>query len=306
MLTKVKAGDTVVIIATARWVTTQDISAFLSWAASHALNVELSPNLFEVHHQFAGSDQQRADDLLWALTHPTATAVFCARGGYGTLRTLKQMLEQLTFDEKNIDGLMRSQWKKKLFIGFSDVTVLHSWLNSYGWISLHGPVVNQWNNEGFSDTLFSLEKAIFTGRSQLDVSHLPQINAKPFEAELVGGNLSLVYSLLATPFRINWQNRVLLLEDLDEYLYHIDRMMQTLESSGLFASAQAIIVGGMTEMRDNTVPFGDNAVDIIRKIASKYSIPVIFNVPIGHLSTNYSVFLGTSITFDGRFLSQNS
>jgi muramoyltetrapeptide carboxypeptidase len=83
-------------------------------------------------------------------------------------------------------------------------------------------------------------------------------------------------------------------------------MMQTLESSGLFASAQAIIVGGMTEMRDNTVPFGDNAVDIIRKIASKYSIPVIFNVPIGHLSTNYSVFLGTSITFDGRFLSQNS
>ncbi len=183
--------------------------------------------------------------------------------------------------------------------------MLHAWLNKNNWISLHGPVAVQWAKEDFIQTREALENALFEGKVDIDTKGLEVLNTATFSAKLVGGNLSLIYSILSTPFRVEWENAVLLIEDLDEYLYHVDRMMQTLESANLFNSAKAILVGGMSEMRDNPVPFGENAVDIIRKIASKHQIPVIFGVPIGHLSTNYSVFLGTSITFDGRFLIQN-
>lgn len=302
---KVKSGDTVLLIATARSVTQAELQPFVNWAKSHELHVEFAPNLFEIDNQFAGTDQQRAEDLLWALQHPTATAVFCARGGYGTIRTIKYLEDNLKFQGLEVASLMQNQWTKKLFVGFSDVTVLHAWLNSNNWISLHGPVAVQWAKEDFIQTREALENALFTGKVLIDIKGLEVLNPAPFTANLVGGNLSLIYSLLSTPYCVEWENAVLLIEDLDEYLYHVDRMMQSLESADLFTSAKAMIVGGMSEMKDNAVPFGENAVDIIRKIASKHQIPVIFGVPIGHLSTNYSVFLGTSITFDGRFLIQN-
>lgn len=303
---KIKSGDTVLLIATARSVTQVELQPFLHWAQDHRLLVEFAPNLFEVDNQFAGTDQQRAEDLLWALQHPTATAVFCARGGYGTIRTIKFLENFIQLQGSTIASLMQNQWTRKLFIGFSDVTVLHAWLNNNNWISLHGPVAVQWGKEDFTETQTALENALFTKQISIDTQNLEVLNAVPFTANLVGGNLSLIFSLLSTPYRVKWENAALLIEDLDEYLYHVDRMMQSLESADLFTSAKAILVGGMSEMRDNSVPFGENAVEIIRKIASKYQIPVIFGVPIGHLSTNYSVFLGTSITFDGRFLIQNA
>jgi muramoyltetrapeptide carboxypeptidase len=303
---KIKSGDTVLLIATARSVTQVELQPFLHWAQEHRLLVEFAPNLFEVDNQFAGTDQQRAEDLLWALQHPTATAVFCARGGYGTIRTIKFLENFIQLQGSTIASLMQNQWTRKLFIGFSDVTVLHAWLNNNNWISLHGPVAVQWGKEDFSETQTALENALFTKQISIDTQNLEVLNAAPFTANLVGGNLSLIFSLLSTPYRVKWENAALLIEDLDEYLYHVDRMMQSLESADLFTSAKAILVGGMSEMRDNSVPFGENAVEIIRKIALKYQIPVIFGVPIGHLSTNYSVFLGTSITFDGRFLIQNA
>lgn len=303
---KIKSGDTVLLIATARSVTQVELQPFLHWAQEHRLLVEFAPNLFEVDNQFAGTDQQRAEDLLWALQHPTATAVFCARGGYGTIRTIKFLENFIQLQGSTIASLMQNQWTRKLFIGFSDVTVLHAWLNNNNWISLHGPVAVQWGKEDFSETQTALENALFTKQISIDTQNLEVLNAVPFTANLVGGNLSLIFSLLSTPYRVKWENAALLIEDLDEYLYHVDRMMQSLESADLFTSAKAILVGGMSEMRDNSVPFGENAVEIIRKIALKYQIPVIFGVPIGHLSTNYSVFLGTSITFDGRFLIQNA
>ncbi|MFM1791875.1 MAG: muramoyltetrapeptide carboxypeptidase [Bacteroidota bacterium] len=303
---KIKSGDTVLLIATARSVTQVELQPFLHWAQEHRLLVEFAPNLFEVDNQFAGTDQQRAEDLLWALQHPTATAVFCARGGYGTIRTIKFLENFIQLQGSTIASLMQNQWTRKLFIGFSDVTVLHAWLNNNNWISLHGPVAVQWGKEDFTETQTALENALFTKQISIDTQNLEVLNAAPFTANLVGGNLSLIFSLLSTPYRVKWENAALLIEDLDEYLYHVDRMMQSLESADLFTSAKAILVGGMSEMRDNSVPFGENAVEIIRKIALKYQIPVIFGVPIGHLSTNYSVFLGTSITFDGRFLIQNA
>ncbi len=302
---KVKSGDTILLIATARSVTPLELQPFVNWAQTRGLRIEFAPNLFEIDNQFAGNDEQRAQDLLWALQHPTATAVFCARGGYGTIRTIKLLEENLQFQETTIAALMENQWTRKLFVGFSDVTVLHAWLNANNWISLHGPVAVQWAREDFIQTREALEYALFEGKVFIDTKGLEVLNSAPFTANLVGGNLSLIYSLLSTPYRVEWENAVLLIEDLDEYLYHVDRMMQSLESADLFSSAKAIIVGGMSEMKDNAVPFGENAVDIIRKIASKHQIPVIFGVSVGHLSTNYSVFLGTSITFDGRFLIQN-
>ena len=305
---KLKTGDTVLIIATARCVIENDIVSFLTWAEAKGLKVELAPNLFAVENQFAGSDQQRAQDLIWALSHPKASAVFCARGGYGTIRTIRELekiIESSAEWHESLESLMTSQWKHKLFVGFSDVTVLHSWLNRFNWVSVHGPVVTQWSLTDFSKTLNSLEIALFEGLVELDVQDCFMLNAKPFSGKLVGGNLSLMYALLATPYRINTVNTVLILEDLDEYLYHLDRMMQTLDLSGALSNIQALIVGGMSEMKDNPTSFGHSAFDIIHQVVSKYSIPVIFDVQIGHLSTNNSVFMGASITFDGRYLLQS-
>lgn len=301
----IKSGDTILVLATARCINSQEVEPFLKWAATKGLNVELAPNLFEVEHQFAGSDLQRAEDLLWALSHPSATAVFCARGGYGTLRTVKK-LESILLDSKQIDTnnlQFQSSWKQKLFIGFSDVTVLHSWLNSNHWISLHGPVVAQWSNENFTDTLLSLERAIFDGEVTIKIDGHSDVPS--FTGKLVGGNLSLIYALLGTKYRLQTENAVLLIEDLDEYLYHIDRMMQSLECSGILSNIRALLVGGLSKMNDNQIPFGKSAQEIIKEITDKYQFPVIFDVPIGHLSTNNSVFLGTSVTFDGNQLSQS-
>lgn len=258
---KIKSGDTILLIATARFVTPADVKPFLQWADEKGLIVEVSPNLFKVENQFAGSDEDRAQDLLWAFTHPSATAVFCARGGYGTLRTVKKLEEILAGQGYGIplSGLIQQQWNRKLRVGFSDVTVLHSLLNKYQWVSLHAPVAVQWGNPSFDDSLLALEEALFRGTVKMDVFHLNKIHDKPFSGKLLGGNLSLIYALLATPYSTDWQNAVLLIEDVDEYLYHIDRMLQSLDSAGVFRQLTAIIVGGMSDMKDNALPFGMNA-----------------------------------------------
>jgi len=300
----IKSGDTVLILATARSISEEEILPFCNWATSKGLKVERAPNLFQKVHQFAGNDQQRAEDLLWALSHPTAAAVFCARGGYGSLRTIKKLTEISIKNQPNFNETeaFASIWKPKLFVGFSDVTVLHSWLNKNNWVSLHGPVVAQWSNNDFEETLYSLEQAVFEGKVAIKIEPLPSV--KPFTGRLVGGNLSLIYALQGTKYQIQTQNAVLLLEDLDEYLYHVDRMLQSLDLAEVFHNVRAIIVGGMSQMHDNQIPFGKTAEDIIRETIAKYQIPAIFNVPIGHLSTNNSVFLGTDITFDGIQISQ--
>ena len=118
------------------------------------------------------------------------------------------------------------------------------------------------------------------------------------KGELVGGNLSMLYSLLGSETSINTDEKILFIEDLDEYLYHIDRMMMNLKRNGYFKNLKGLVVGGMTKMHDNAIPFGKNAKEIILDTVSEYDFPVVFNFPAGHLEDNRALNFGKNVTLN--------
>ena len=300
-MNNLQSGDTILVIAPARKVQKTELKAFFEWAGQRGFIVEESPNLYQEFHQFAGTDLQRAEDLKWAITHPYAKAVFCARGGYGSIRTL------LTFQDLNPNLAHNlSNIPHKWFIGFSDVTVLHFWLNNLDWPTIHAPVAVQWNDtDEFLQSLNALETVLFKQKVEITTDNLLIFNKKHFSGKLVGGNLSLIYSLQGSPLFKPENKPVLFIEDLDEYQYHVDRMLTTLVHNGVFENISALLVGGVSDLKDNTIPFGISHESYLQELALKFNIPIICGLPCGHLPVNLSLILGANITFDGHLLSQN-
>lgn len=273
-----RQGDTVAIVATARKISEGEITPAVEFLKSQGLTVILGKNLFETENQFAGSDEQRADDLQWALNHKEIKAIVIARGGYGTVR----LLEKINFS--------LFQQHPKWLVGYSDVTVLHSAIHNLGVATLHATMpINFFKNEEASQSLID---KLFGKASHIEIT--PTSFNKNGEATgiIIGGNLSLIYALSGTPYDINTTNKILFIEDLDEYLYHIDRMMMQLKLSGKLKSLKGLIVGGMTDMRDNTIPFGKTAEEIILDAVKEYNYPVCFNFPAGHIDKNLAIVLG--------------
>lgn len=288
-------GDTVLLVAPARSISEADVQPFVAWVESNGWILERSPNLFSVKDQFAGSDLERANDLRWAFEHPSAKAIFTARGGYGAVRTL----DALSTLVNNVDEWLVAQ-SPKWFVGFSDMTTIHLWLQKNHWASIHGPVATQWGLK-HAHVQYNIDylTQILTGHSQtLMVNEDQVVRAKPFTAPLMGGNLSLIYAALGTPLQPNTTNKVLLIEDLDEYLYHIDRMIRACKNAGLFQHITAMLVGSMIDMKDNTVPFGQSPKEIILEALGDIEFPILFDVEIGHDQRNCAVKLGCDITFD--------
>ena len=273
-----KEGDTVVIIATARKISDEELDPTIGILNSWGLNAELAPNLFKSHHQFSGSDVERTQDLQWALNHPTAKAILIARGGYGTLRI--------------IDHVDFTEFKKnpKWLIGYSDATVLHCHLQSLGVVSLHATMpVNFLRHE---EATLSIKQLLFNERIDYNIPIHPLNKTGYAEAEVIGGNLSLLYALSGSPSEVDFTNKILFIEDLDEFLYHIDRMMLQMKRSGKLKDLAGLIVGGLSEMKDNSISFGKNAEEIIYDAIAGYSYPVCFNFPAGHIDENMAFYLG--------------
>ncbi len=275
---RLKTGDTVAIVSTARSIDSDKLNFATTLIESWGLKVLHGPNLSMVSNQFAGTDQQRADDLQWAIDHPMVKAIICFRGGYGTVRIL---------DLVDFEPFKASP---KWICGYSDVTVLHQKLATLCIASLHStmPINFSENTHEATDSL----------RSALIETPI-ELSAKPHElnrfgsvtAPVVGGNLSIIYSLGSTDIDLYTDGKILLLEDLDEYLYHIDRMMQNLYRSGKLSKLKGLIIGGMTDMNDNTIPFGKAPEEIIAEAVSRYKFPVAFNFPVGHINNNQTIEL---------------
>lgn len=284
----VKPGDLVGITAPARWVDPEDIRQFLSLLEGEGLKT-MTGSIHRRYHQFAGEDRNRLDDLQLMLDHPDVRAIFCARGGYGTLRLL---------DKIDMRGIAQHP---KWVVGFSDITVLHACLQMrIGMASIHGAMPYTLREvTGTDDPAVSSLFGILKGA-------LPSytVPAHPLNREgtatgvLLGGNLSVLYSLTGTLFQIPTRGAVLFLEDVDEYLYHIDRMMQNLKLSGMLENLAGLVIGGMTDMHDNEVPFGMDATEIIRGAVEEYNFPVCFNFPAGHVEGNMAMVLGRSVTLE--------
>jgi muramoyltetrapeptide carboxypeptidase len=196
-----------------------------------------------------------------------------------------------------VDGLDWRAFAKqpKWLVGYSDVTVLHSHVHqNLGIETLHATMpINFANNT--PEALESLRRALFGEPMDYEFPHHDLNRKGQAEGQLVGGNLSLLYSLAGTPSDVDTQGKILFLEDLDEYLYHIDRMMMQLQRSGKLAGLAGLIVGGMTDMKDNTIPFGKTAEQIIKEHVEPYGYPVAFGFPAGHIDDNRALVMGRKI-----------
>lgn len=283
-----KKGDKIGIIATARKVSLDDLKVSIDVFKRWGLEVELGKNIFKQDNQFAGTDEQRAEDLQYMLDNPEIKAIIAARGGYGTVRVID--LVDFTNFKNN----------PKWLVGYSDITALHSHINNnLGIKTIHGVMpLNFPKNTTENEALLTLKKVLFGDRNVYNVSNHKFNRVGKVEGELVGGNLSVLYSLSGTKYDIDTDNKILVLEDLDEYLYHIDRMLMNLKFSGKLEKLKGLIVGGMNDMNDNQIPFGKSAYEIIRDAVKEYEYPVCFNFPVGHIKENFAIVLGNTVELD--------
>ena len=279
-----KKGDTIAIVATARKNIDDNLKPAISWLKNWGIEVVIGSTIGLDNNQLAGTDEQRAADFQAQLDNPNIKAIWCVRGGYGTVR----MIDLLDFT--------KFKQSPKWIVGFSDVTVLHSHLNTMGYQSIHGimPVSSKASEEAKE----TLRKALFGEHLEYTVPCENMNRLGTAKGELVGGNLSILYSLLGSPSAIDCSDKILFIEDLDEYLYHIDRMMMNLKRNGCLESLKGIIVGGMTKMNDNEVPWGKNALEIIDDVTKNYNIPIIYNFPAGHMADNRALIFGKQVSME--------
>jgi muramoyltetrapeptide carboxypeptidase len=273
-----KKGDLVLVIATARKRSQEQVQPAIDILQSWGLNVETGANVFKEHHQFAGTDDERASDLQWALDHKSAKAILVTGGGYGTLRII---------DKVKFSGIKKYP---KWFVGYSDVTMIHSRLHLLDLASVHGTMAFQFTKHNGATE--SLKKLLFGEKIKYEISPSVLNRNGNAEGEIVGGNLSILYALSGSVDDIKTKNRILFLEDLDEQLYHVDRMILQLKRSGKLKGLRALIVGGMSDMKDNAVPYGKTAEEIIADAVSEYNYPVCFNFPAGHIEDNRALYFG--------------
>ena len=278
-------GDTVAILATARKHIVKSMQPTIDLLESWGLNVVIGKSIGLEENQLAGSDEQRAADLQEQLDNPNIKAIWCARGGYGTVRV--------------VDLIDFTQFNKspKWLVGFSDVTVLHNHLNTMGYKSIHG-IMPISLAKASKEAIESLRLSLFGQPLQYAIDPHPMNRLGKATGEVVGGNLSILYSLLGSPSAIDCKDKILYIEDLDEYLYHIDRMMMNLKRNGCLESLKGIIVGSMTDMKDNDIPWGKNALEIVQDVTKQYNIPMVFNFPAGHIHDNRALILGATATIE--------
>ncbi|MBS7564446.1 LD-carboxypeptidase [Mucilaginibacter sp. Bleaf8] len=250
---------------------------------SWGLEVILGETVTAGYHQFAGDDTLRAADLQRFVDDDSIKAIFAARGGYGTVR----IIDQVAFSQL----ATHPKW----LVGFSDITVLHAHLYSnYQLCTIHGQMpINI--PDATATSVETLRQALFGEPLQYTItSH--QLNRQgTAQGPLIGGNLAILVSIAGSVSDYNYSGKILFIEDVGEYLYAIDRMLYMLKRAGKLKNLAGLIVGGFTDLKDNDIPFGQTAEEIIRNAVEEYDYPVCFNFPAGHVADNWAMVFGGNI-----------
>ncbi len=279
--------DQIELIAPARSVSKKDIDSAIKIIESNNFSVSYSKNLFDYKDIFSGTKNQRIHAFQKALDNPKTKAIFFVRGGYGAI----QIIDDIDFSifSKN----------PKWLVGFSDITtILMHVYSQYRINSIHGPMpFNFQKTESLSiNNIFNLL------RGNLKKIEFPahKLNKTGITSGiLIGGNLSVLCSLIGSPsFMRTHHDTILFIEDVDEYIYHIERMMYMLSRSGFLKRIRGLIVGKMTNIMDNKIAFGQTVYQVIKTIVKQYNYPVCFNAPIGHHKNNNPIIIGSKITLD--------
>ncbi len=276
-------GDKVGVVATAKKVNKANTLRGIDTLKSWGLDIKIGQYVFAEYMQFAGTDQERAEDFQRMVNDDELKAVFLVRGGYGSTRII---------DLIDYNNLLNSP---KWICGFSDITAIHAHLFRLGVASIHAPMpsffysLDQEALKWFKDLMFGKQKDLKVASSKLNRNG--QVKAK-----MVGGNLSIICHTIGTPSEIISSRNILLIEDVGEELYNLDRMMVQLKRAGFLNDLAGLVVGQFTDMKD-TDPFGLEPYEIINQHVKDFDYPVAYNFPIGHSNKNYAVPIGMECEF---------
>ena len=241
----------------------------------------VSPHAFDRHGSFAGTADNRYSDLADALTDPGVGAILCSRGGYGAVHLLER-LARLPLEET-----------PKWLIGFSDISALHALLTSRGIASIHAPMAKALADHG-GDNADNRALLDFLAGEGLEYSLDPSPMNRPGDATglLVGGNLSVISDLVGTPFDVIKPRRILFIEDVNEPIYKIERMLYQLRLSGVLADLAGLIVGKFSGCAPDAVFASVN--NIVADLTRDYSYPLAYDIPVGHVTHNIPLVCGAA------------
>lgn len=282
----VERGDTIAMIAPAGMVNKTKVEGGIKILREKGFEVKTGSALYNVYNRFAGADEERLENLTTALKDPEVKAILTARGGYGTVRLLDKLDPQAFRDNP------------KWIAGYSDITYLHAWLQHHvGMASIHGSLgVNyETNTDRALDSLFRSMSG-----HPVDVTSEPSSLQRDgsVTARLVGGNLSIIQAMQGMPEQFDFDGKILLIEEIAEYPYHVDRMMWNLKRSGALSNLAGLVIGGFSSMQVNNPPFGQSSEEIIRGLVEEYDYPVAVDMPIGHIDDNHAVIIGGKYQLD--------
>lgn len=274
-------GDTVTVISPSYSIEENKIADAVSFLEQWGLKVKTGKNVLKTSGPFAGTDEERIYDLQEAADDSMVKAVFCSRGGYGLLRII---------DKIDFSRLRRSP---KWFIGYSDITVLHLWINKFcGIATLHGEMPLHFGSaEKSAESFSTLRRALFEGSISWQWEGRSYRGASA-EGILTGGNLSLLYSLTGTPGEPDTNGKILFIEDDGEHYHGIDRMLNSLRLAGKLENLAGLLVGGMTGLQEGRMKWGRTIEDTILDIVKEYGFPVFFDCPAGHTNDNRALITG--------------
>jgi len=283
-----KPGDKIGIVALAKKITLEEIQPALKIFENWGLEVAIGDTIGSEHNQFSGNDDYRKTDIQKMLDNPEIKAIISARGGYGCVR----IIDEIDFTY----FLKRPKW----LIGFSDITVFHAHINTLFNIPTIHATMPVFFHENTSESLDSLRQIIMFGSMEYKIQSCAKKLCKKGKAkgQIIGGNLSILYSLCGSVSLGDTNDKILFLEDLSEHIYHVDRMLQNLKRNGFFKNIAGLIIGSFTEMKDSPVPFGKNSEEIIFELCNELNIPTFTNFPAGHINDNRALIMGQTVEME--------
>ncbi len=285
-----KAGDTVAIVAPSGILKNRngEVEQAKTLLKSWGLHVVVGDHVFSKGNHFAGTDAERCEDFQKALDDPKISAIWSARGGYGTVRIL--------------DKLDYTQFKQhpKWIIGYSDITALHNQVHNEGVESLHALMCVSLTKDlsEIKESVATFKDALFGKPIAYTLKGSTYNKTGKVTAPVVGGNLTILHTMLGSNTSIDTTDEILFIEEIGEYKYHVDRMLQSLKRAGYFENCKGVMVGDMSKMRKNTTPWGTSVEQLILDALAEYDFPIVFNVPAGHEKDNRALILGRNATIN--------
>lgn len=292
LLKAINKNSTIGIVAPASPEENEFINTKIEEFTSLGFKIKKGNFIYEKFNYLAGLDNQRAEDINNMFNDNTVDAIVCLRGGYGSIRMISQL---------NIKSIKKNP---KPFIGYSDITLLLNYISSKcNFPTFHGPMItsdftDKITKDYFLSSIMNSSNKFIYNLNDLCESNYEVWNKKDFEGKIVGGNLSLICSSIGTPYEINTNNKILLIEDVDESPYAVDRMLSQLFFCGKLNKVCGIIIGYFTDCNDLKKEIYIK--DILKDKLSNLNIPIIYNIKVGHSYPNITIPIGVKFKYDSK------